>query len=137
VKAERWLLALLARGAEGIQEALTELSEADVDRLHAASVLRAAKALWRRGEAVDLAALSAQLPPESEELRLLNRIAVEDLPEGEQAPSAVECVRTLQQRPLEARTQEIQKTLNSGPASDELLREKQRLTLQARQLAGS
>jgi DNA primase len=130
--AERWLLALIVQGAEGIDEAMGELTEADIDGLRAAALLRAAKAVWRRAGEVTAPALLSELEDE-EARRLLAEIAVEGVP-GE-GLSAVECVRTLRQLPLDARMAEIQKKLQgaSATAPDSLLDEKIRL---ARQKAG-
>jgi DNA primase len=129
-KAERWLVALLAQGAEGAEEALAELGEADIDGLRSAEVLRAAKALWRRNDKVTAAALASAITGE-EAQRLLSEIAVEGAPVS--GPSPLECVRVLRRQPLEARLLEIQKRLNAGAErSEELLLEKNRL---ARQLA--
>jgi DNA primase len=129
-KAERWLIGLLAQGAEGAEEALAELGEADIDGLRSAEVLRAAKALWRRSEKVTAAALASAIAGE-EAQRLLSEIAVEGAPPS--GPSPLECVRVLRRQPLEARLLEIQKKLNAGAErSEELLLEKNRL---ARQLA--
>jgi len=129
-KAERWLVALLAQEAEGAEEALAELGEADIDGLRSAEVLRAAKALWRRNEKVTVAALASAIAGE-EAQRLLSEIAVEGAPAP--GPSAIECVRVLKRHPLEARLREIQTKLNAGAErSEELLLEKNRL---ARQLA--
>lgn len=129
--AERWLLALLVTGAEGVDEALAELGEADLDGLRAASLLRAAKALWRKGESVSMQALT-EAAEDDDARRLLSEIAVEGLP-GE--VSAVECVREIRRQPLKARMAEIQKRLKgaSGESLEALLTEKTRLV---RQMAG-
>ncbi|MEE8218770.1 MAG: DNA primase [Vicinamibacteria bacterium] len=130
--AERWLLALLVLGADGVDEALAELGEADLDGLRAAPLLRAAKATWRRGDPVTMAALTSAVEDEDAR-RLLSEIAVEGLP-GE-GVSALECVREIQRRPLKARMAEIQKTIQgaTGESLEALLTEKTRLV---RQMAG-
>ena len=130
--AERWLLALLVLGADGVDEALAELGEADLDGLRAAPLLRAAKATWRRGDPVTMAALTSAVEDEDAR-RLLSEIAVKGLP-GE-GVSALECVREIQRRPLKARMAEIQKTIQgaTGESLEALLTEKTRLV---RQMAG-
>ena len=85
VPAERLLLGLLLRGAEGIDEALGELSEADVGGLQSAPVLRAAKGLYLRNEAITAAALAAAV--EEEARTLLTALAMVDGPsDGVLAP---------------------------------------------------
>jgi DNA primase len=130
--AERWLLALVLTGAEGVDEALAELGEADLDALRAAPLLRAAKAIWRRGEAMTLASITAEVGDEDAR-RLLSEIAVEGAPE--EGLSAQECVREIRRQPLKARMAEIQKSLRGaqGEALEALLSEKTRLV---RQMAG-
>ena len=130
--AERWLLALLVLGADGVDEALAELGEADLDGLRAAPLLRAAKAAWRRGDAVTMPALTSAVEDEDAR-RLLSEIAVKGLP-GE-GVSALECVREIQRRPLKARMAEIQERLQgaTGESLEALLTEKTRLV---RQMAG-
>ena len=119
-------------GADGVDEALAELGEADLDGLRAAPLLRAAKATWRRGDAVTMPALTSAVEDEDAR-RLLSEIAVEGLP-GE-GVSALECVREIQRRPLKARMAEIQKRLQgaTGESLEALLTEKTRLV---RQMAG-
>ena len=129
--AERWLLALVVLGADGVDEALAELGEADLDGLRAAPLLRAAKAIWRRGDVVTMPALTSALGDEDEDaLRLLSEIAVGGLP-GE-GVSALECAREIQRRPLKARMAEIQKRLTgaTGESLEALLTEKTRLVRQ-------
>jgi len=130
--AERWLLALVAQGTKGADEALGELGEADIDGLAAAPLLRAAKAVWRRGGGVTLPALAAEVEDE-ESRRLLSQIAVEGVPE--EGLSARECVREIRCQPLKARMAEIQKKLSGaqGETLETLLAEKTRLV---REMAG-
>jgi len=130
--AERWLLALLAQGAPGIDEALGELTDADVAGLRSAELLRAAKGLYLRAERVDAAALTAAVEDE-ESRRLLHEVAVAAPPA--EVLNALACVRALRLQPREARLREIQKKLNAGTTDDELLREKTRLAQEIRQLA--
>jgi DNA primase len=127
--AERWLLALIVLGAEGVDEALAELGEADLDGLRAAPLLRAAKALWRRGEPVTMPALASETDDEDAR-RLLSEIAVEGAPR--EGLAAQECVREIRRQPLRARMAEIQKSLQGaqGETLEALLTEKTRLVRQ-------
>jgi DNA primase len=124
--AERWLIALVVQGAEGVDEALAELGEADIDGLASAPLLRAAKAVWRRGGKVTLPALAAEVEDEGAR-RLLSEIAVVGVPA--EALSARECVREIRRLPLRARMAEIQKSLSQarGETLETLLAEKTRL----------
>jgi DNA primase len=127
--AERWLLALVLTGAEGVDEALAELGEADLDGLRAAPLLRAAKAIWRRGEAMTLSTITGEIEDEAAR-RLLSEIAVEGAPQ--EGLSAEECVREIRRQPLKARMAEIQKSLHGaqGETLEALLTEKTRLVRQ-------
>ncbi len=129
VPAEKLLLALLVRGADGIDLALGAITEADVAGLQSAEVLRAAKTLYLRGETLTAAALEATLASE-EARRMLTAIAVEGGPTDGVTP--LDCVRELKSLPLKARMAEIQKTLKSasGPSLDALLREKNQIKRQ-------
>jgi DNA primase len=126
--AERWLLALVAQGAAGVEDALKELEEQDLAGLRAAPLLRAAQAVARRDERVTLPAVLAELDEDAR--RMMSQIAVEGAPM--EHLSAEECVRVLRRQPLEARMAEIQKSLAgaSGEAQDALLAEKIRLRRQ-------
>jgi DNA primase len=126
--AERWLLALVAQGAAGVEIALDELQEADLEGLRSAALLRAAQAVARRDERVSLPAVVAQLDEDSR--RLMSEIAVEGVPE--EGLAAEDCVRELRRQPLRARMAEIQKRLAgaSGEAQEALLAEKTRLVRQ-------
>jgi len=129
--AERWLLALVAQGAAGVEIALDELTESDLEGLRSAALLRVAQAVARRDERVTLPAVVAELDEDG--ARLMSEIAVEGVPmEG---LSAEDCVRELRRQPLKARMAEIQKRLAgaSGDAQEALLVEKTRLV---RQMAG-
>jgi hypothetical protein len=129
--AERWLLALIVTGADGIDEALAELGEADIDGLRGESLLRAAKALWRREQPVTLASLGGEL--DEDDQRLLSEIAIEGVP-GE-GLSVRDCVREIRRQPLRAKMAEIQKRLQGaqGESLEALLNEKTRLV---REIAG-
>jgi len=132
LSAERWLLSLVAQGAKGMDEALAELGEADIEGLVSAPLLSAAKAVWRRGDTVTLHGLAAEVEDEQAR-RLLSEIAMEGVPA--EGLSAMECVRELRRQPLKARMAEIQKRLSgaSGETLETLLAEKTRLV---RQMAG-
>jgi DNA primase len=127
--AERWLIALIAAGAEEVDGALAEIGEADIDGLRAAALLRGAKAIWRREEKVTVAALEAEVQDEDAR-RLLREIAVEGVPE--EGLSALECVKEIQRQPFRTRMAEIQKRLQgaSGDSLEELLSEKLNLKRQ-------
>ncbi|HEY8232463.1 MAG TPA: DNA primase [Vicinamibacteria bacterium] len=126
--AERWLLALVAQGAAGVEDALKELEESDIEGLRSADLLRAAQAVARRDDRVTLQAVVAELDDDAR--RMMSQIAVEAAPM--ECLSAEECVRVLRRQPLEARMAEIQKNLAgaTGAAQDALLAEKNRLRRQ-------
>ena len=130
--AERWLLALVAQGAAGVEDALKELEDSDLERLRSADLLRAAQTVARRDERVTLQAVVAELDDEAR--KLMSQIAVEGAPA--QHLSAEACVRVLRRGPLEARMAEIQKNLAgaTGAAQDALLAEKNRLRRQMAEL---
>jgi DNA primase len=129
--AERWLLALVAQGAAGVEIALDELQDPDLEGLRSAPLLRVAQAVARKNERVTLPAVLAELDEEGR--RVLSEIAVEGVPE--EGLSAEECVRELRRQPLRARMAEIQERLAgaSGDAQEALLAEKTRLV---RRMAG-
>jgi DNA primase len=126
--AERWLLALIALGAAGVEIALDELQEAELEGLRSAALLRAAQTVARRDERISLPAVLEELDEDAR--RLMSEIAVEGVPED--GLSAEECVRELRRQPLKARMAEIQKRLAgaSGEAQEALLAEKTRLVRQ-------
>jgi DNA primase len=107
-RAEKWLLALIVREAEGIHEALSELSEADLAGLGSGELLRAAKTLISRDERVTPSSLDAEIKSE-ESKRFLTEIAVEETPTGDATP--MRCVLEIKCWPLEARISEIQRQL--------------------------
>jgi DNA primase len=130
--AERWLLALVAQSAAGVEEALKELEDQHLEGLRAAELLRAARALAQRDQRVTLPLVLAELDEDAR--RLMSEIAVAGAPA--EHLSAEECVRVLRRQPLEARMAEIQKSLAgaSGDAQDALLAEKMRLRRQMAEL---
>jgi DNA primase len=129
--AERWLLALVAQGAAGVEIALDELTDSDLEGLRSAALLRVAQTVARRDERVTLPAVLAELDEDAG--RLMSEIAIEGVPA--EGISAEDCVRELRRQPLKARMAEIQKRLAgaSGDAQEALLAEKTRLV---RQMAG-
>jgi hypothetical protein len=131
--AERLLLALVARGVEGVGEALIELTEREIRPLVSAQILRAARQLACEGKGVDAAALQAVLEGE-EDRRSVTALAADDRPLDPQTPK--DCVREIRSWPLRARMAALQRDIAqaTGPALDALLREKNELT---RQIAGS
>ena len=78
VPAEKLLLGLLLRGAEGLDEALGELADAELDGLRSAPVLRAARGLYLRNEAITTASLTAAV--EEEARGMLTALAMVDGP---------------------------------------------------------
>jgi len=129
--AERWLLALVAQGAAGVEIALDELQESDLEGLRSAPLLRVAQAVARKNERVTLPAVLDGLDEDAR--RVMSQIAVEGVPT--EGLSAEDCVRELRRQPLKARMAEIQKRLAgaSEDALEALLAEKTRLV---RQMAG-
>ena len=121
--AEKWLLALLVKGAEGLVEALGELQETDLTGLATAGVLRTAKALCSGGVTPTAASLEAAVE-DDEGRRLLREIAVEGPPVDAARP--LDCVLELRRRGLSRRLAEIQKDLTAAPpeAVEALLQEK-------------
>jgi DNA primase len=119
--AERLLIGLIAQGAEGVDEALGELADADLGPLRSAELLRAAKGLYLRGERVSATTLQAALA-DDESRRLLSEIAVQAPPADPRM--ALACARELRQQTLEKRLAELQKKLDAGVVDDQLLREK-------------
>ena len=109
--AEKVLLALVLREAEGVPGALLELADADLTGLRSAELLRAAKALARKGERVTASSLSREVQSE-ESQRLLTEIAVLELPTGDATP--LRCVLEMKCWPLEARISEIQRQLSKA-----------------------
>jgi DNA primase len=130
--AERYLLALLLEGAENAREAAGELEEEEVHGLATADALRAARRLVAQGDRVTMASLEGELADE-ELKRMLREIAMAGSPEA--GISAVDCVRELKRRPLEARMDAIQQSLRtaSGDSALALLTEKLEI---GRMLAG-
>jgi DNA primase len=102
--AEAWLLALLLREADGAQQALEALEEAEIAPLASGEILRAARELQLRGERVSAAALQAALRGDDAR-RLVTELAVLAAPTGDATPTA--CVNEIKCRLLEARIDAI------------------------------
>jgi DNA primase len=124
--AERLLLSLLLREAEGVPEALQQLEQRDLEALRSAPLLGAARSLLSAGRRLSAAALEAELEADDAR-RMLREVAVD----GSQAEGVepLACVRELKRLPLKARMAEIQKDLRvaEGKALEALLEEKNRL----------
>ncbi len=120
--AEKYLLTLLLQECPGVDEAMAELGEAHLEALASADVLRAAKALQRRGQKITASALAAEVGDESAH-RLITEMAVNPAPTGNASPLA--CAREIQCWPLEARLEEIQKALRSSTGDELTLRQEQ------------
>lgn len=127
--AEKWLVALILKGAEGVEDALAELREADFARLAAAELLRAAKSAYLRNVPLSAASLAADLGSEDAR-RLLREITMDDPPVDSASPLG--CVHELRRRVVKARLAEIQRELQaaSGASLDALLQEKNALSIQ-------
>jgi hypothetical protein len=109
--AEKLLLGLLLRGAEGINEALGEISDAELHGLHSATVLRAARGLYLRNEPINNDSLTAAV--EEEARTLLTALAMADGPAVGVAP--MDCVKELKRQPLRARMAAIQREFKEAP----------------------
>ncbi len=134
-KAEQFLLAMVVSGADGIEEALGELDEADVAALPTAELWLTLLGLLRRGAGVDAAALTSELRDESLQ-RLVTAQAADPQPTGDATPMG--CVSEMKCWPLEARMAEIGRALAQPAAAgelDALLREKLELRQRIAELA--
>jgi len=121
--AEKLLLARILKEAAGVDEALAELAEEDLSGLATSEALRAAKAIYLRGETVT-ATMLAQEVQNDETRKILTEIAVQDVPT--EGVTARDCVRELKRLPLRARMAEIQRDLPKahGESLEALLQEK-------------
>jgi DNA primase len=122
---ERLLLARMIKPGAGVDEALRQLSEEDLEGLRAAMILNAARRLLLGGQKPTLTALSEVVS--DDDRRLLNSLAVEESPAGDQSP--MECVLELRRRALSRRLNEIQRKIDQVPEGEveSLLRAKQDL----------
>jgi DNA primase len=134
--AELWLISMLVKETAGIDDALDQLGEADLDSLASRDVLRAAKAIHRRGEPVTAAALASEAPSE-EARRLVTEMAMEPGPTGDATP--LSCVLEIKCWPLEARLDAIQQQISGAGDAEQnaLLAEKARLKQQIQSLSRS
>ena len=134
--AEKWLIALIVKEAAGVDEALEELGEADLDGLASCDVLRAAKAIHRRGEKLTAAALASEAKSE-EARRLVTESAMEPGPTGDATP--LSCVLEIKCWPLEARLAAIQGEIPGARDAEQnaLLAEKTQLKQQIQSLSRS
>ena len=134
--AEKGLLRGILKGVPGLDEAVGELQEEDLAGLASIEILRAAKSVYLKGEAITQPALDAALEPEDMK-RLLRELALEEQPSDAQEP--MECVHRLRQRSLERRLAEIQKRLQQGAGEEEnaLLAERLRIEALSRSIATS
>jgi DNA primase len=129
VPAERWLLALLLRGAPEVAEALAGIEEADLEGLRSAPILLIAKRLADSSEGLTAARLTAALDSEDDQ-RLLREIAVDGPPVDE--ARAEDCVVELRRLRLKRMLAEIQAELGrtGGAQAAGLLQRKVEITRQ-------
>ncbi|MBN2369108.1 MAG: DNA primase [Vicinamibacteria bacterium] len=122
---ERLLLARLLKQGEGVDDALRQIVEEDIEGLPAAAILVAARRLLLQGMKPSLASLSEIVC--DDDRRRLHALALEESPASEQ--SAMECVLELSRRALSRRLAEVQRKIDQAPESDieALLRAKQDL----------
>jgi DNA primase len=122
---ERLLLARLLKPGEGVDDALLQLGEEDLDGLPATAILVAARKLLLQGGRLTLTALSEVVS--DDDRRLLHALAVEESPAA--AQSTAECVLELRRRALNRRLNEIQRRIDQASESEieTLLRAKQEL----------
>jgi DNA primase len=118
---EKLLLTLILQRAQGIDEALEELTEIDYAGLGCEEILSAAKTLQGRGEPVTAEALSEQVNSDHAR-RLITENAVRPVPTERVTP--LDCVREMKERTLEARITEIRGQIRQADAAtqNELLR---------------
>jgi hypothetical protein len=123
--AERYLLALIAEGAEGVPEALRDLGDAELQPLRAGHVLRMAREMATAGGPVTLSALVDRAT--DDDRAMLTEIGAALVPTEGVVPA--ECVKELKAIPLKARMAQIQKDLGAatGETQAALLAEKLQL----------
>jgi DNA primase len=125
VPAERFLLALLFTGAEGAEQALTDLDAATLEGLASRDILLKAQEVRSRGERVTASAVGVDLPDDAR--RVVTEAAIAGAPAT--GLTAEACVKELKSLPLQARMTAIQKDLGSARGHDleALLEEKLQL----------
>jgi DNA primase len=116
-RSEVWLVALALKNLSAIGEAFAELEGLDLSSLRAGGILTALLRFSAVGGEVSLGALQDVLP-DDEDRRVLREIAVQDL--EVEASSARPCALSLRKLLLERRLAEIQKTLVSGGAGEDI-----------------
>lgn len=136
--AERWLLALIVKEAEGVPEALTSLADEELAALASGSILRAARAVLAGGGRLSALELARELPDQDDQ-RLVHGMAVAPIPTESATPQ--DCVLEIKRWHLETKMAEIEKEIPhaKGPLQDSLLAEhlalKQRIARLSRPLA--
>jgi len=137
--AEKWLLALIVQETEGVTEALAELQEDDIAGLKTAAILRAAKSLQDKGQAVTAASLTEAVAAD-EDRRLLRELAMEATPVEHADPlgCVLELRRATLGRRLEKAKAGVRDRQSKGEDWRELLLESNRLAkeLEALKLRG-
>ena len=133
--AERWLLSLIVRRAEGVGAALAELTESDLGELASAEALRCARSLALKGKPVTAETLLDRVET-AEVRRVVSELAVS--PPPTERVTALDCVRELQSRVVEQRIAEIQQRVRAASegALDELLQEQLSLRQRLQELSG-
>jgi DNA primase len=138
--AERWLLALIVKEAEGAPEAVAALAEEELAALASGSILRAARAVVARGVRLSAMELARELA-DPDDQRLVHGMAVAPIPTESATPE--DCVLEIKRWHLEAKMAEIEKEIPraKGTVQDALLAEhlalKQRIAGLSKPLAVS
>lgn len=138
--AERWLLALIVKEAEGVPQALEALADEELAALGSGPILRAARALLTRGVQLTAMELARELP-DPDDQRLVHGMAVAPIPTESATPE--DCVLEIKRWHLEAKMAEIEKEIPraKGTVQDALLAEhlalKQRIAGLSKPLAVS
>jgi DNA primase len=138
--AEKWLLALILREAEGVEGAVAELQDEDIAELRSASILGVAKSLQLKGQTATAASLAEAVVNEDDR-RMLRELAMETTPVEHADPLA--CVFELRRATLGRKLEKVRASLRErqqkGEDWRELLLESNRLAkeLEALKLRGS
>jgi DNA primase len=126
--AEKWLLLLIVRGASGVDEALAELQDSDLTGLGSAEILRAARAVYLRGQPVTASSVEGALASD-ETRQVLHAMAVSSAPTEKATPR--DCARELRHLALKRRLHEVQRALEHATGDENaLLREKNEIKQQ-------
>ena len=110
-------MALALKNLSEVGEAFAEIEGLDLSSLRAGGILTALLRFSVAGGEVSLGALQDALP-DDEDRRVLREIAVQDL--EVEASSARPCALSLRKLLLERRLADIQKTLVSGGAGEDI-----------------